>query len=174
MNLNEINNKEWEGNHKFLAESLLVPNVNKTDSNRLQMFTSHVTQCIQINEPEPPLVFSNFENQVGENCLGYYKTKEELEVIKKIVKNKCNYLLITKNKDNHIDLIQRKESVHMTEHYGYSNINDKIDSIKENQKINSEEVIFHNYNYDDEMNFSYGTNLNSVFLAYSGYTNEDK
>ena len=32
MNLNEINNAEWEGNHKFLAEGLLVPQVNRTDS----------------------------------------------------------------------------------------------------------------------------------------------
>ena len=173
MNLNEINNAEWEGTHKFLAEGLLVPQVNRTDSNRLQMFTSHITQCIQVVEAEPPLVFSNFENMIGENCLGYLKLKERKEVVKKIVKNDLNYLLLTKNDNNHIELIERKDSNHLTEHYGYRNKNEIIDNYKEKDIIEKDEILFKNYNYDDEMNFTYGKNLNAVFLAYRGKTNED-
>jgi len=174
MNVEKINNEEWKGTHKFLAEGLLVPNLDKTDSNRLQMFNGHLSQCIQIDGAEPPLIFTNFEDQIGDNCLGYKMVKEEVTVLKKIIKNKYNYILITLNeKTNEVDMIWRNEAIHLTEHYGYKNKNELIDSIEEGDILEPDDILFRNYNYDDNMNFTYGTNLNSIYLATKGYTNED-
>ena len=87
MDLSTIDNKKWEGNHKFLAEGLLMPFFSHTDGNRAQMFCSHISQCIQIENGEVPLVFTDFENQVGDNCLGYKYIDRDLTVVKKIIKN---------------------------------------------------------------------------------------
>ena len=78
--LEDIDTKKFEGNHSFLAESLLCPGVNMVDCNRLQMFNAHIAQCIQIKKPESPLIFTNFENQVGKYSSGYNRLKGKYKV----------------------------------------------------------------------------------------------
>ena len=174
MDLSNINNEEWHGKHNFLSEGLLMPFYSHTDGNRGQMFCSHISQCIQVKDSEVPEIFTNFENQIGDNCLGYEYINRDVEVIGKIVKNNLNYILIVKDKDkNYYDIIKRNEAENLTEHYGYRNKNEIIDSIEVNDEIDKDGVIFTNYNYDESMNFSYGTNLNAIYLTYKGFTNED-
>jgi|GEM_PF-1995874 len=172
--LNKINQEEYHNNHKFLAEPLLVPNANKTDSNRLQMFTSHISQCIPLQGAEPPLVFTNFEDQVGKHSTGYKMLEGNYKIIEKIVKNKFNYDLVILNQDTgEYDMVSRHEHHWLTEHYGYKFNNEVIDGLKKGQEISGKTVLYKNNNYDEEMNFQYGVNLNAIYLAYDNKTYED-
>jgi len=62
--------KDLEGTHKFLAEELLIPNLNKCDSVRVNMFDNHLPQALVLENPDFPNVFTNFENQVGKYSTG--------------------------------------------------------------------------------------------------------
>ena len=160
----EIDKINKEKSHSFLGNLLLQPTVNCTDSNRGQMFSGMILQCIQIENAEPPLVFTDFENQFGDySSYGYKRLDGEFEVIKKFYKNKYNYLLLVKNvKTGEYDVVFRNECKHLTEKYGYHNKNDVIDSLQTGDII-EDEVLYRNNNYDDDMNFQYGTNLNTLF-----------
>lgn len=165
--------KGHEYKHDFLAESILTPGVNMTDCNRLQMFNSHIAQTIQIEGSEPPLFFTNFENQVGEYSTGYKKLEGSWEVIDKITKNHYQYILLMRNTKNGMyDILFRNETEWFTEHYG-SKLNNSVFDSLEKGDIVEDEILYKDNNYDDEMNFKYGTNLNAVYMAYGGKTNED-
>lgn len=173
MNTDQNFYKQFEGKHNFLGNLLLEPTVNSTDSNRSQMFSSHLEQCIQIDEGEPPLLFTRFENEVGKYSTGYKKLEGKFRVIKKIRKNDYCYAMIIQNKKtSEFDVVFRNECKWLTEKYGYRYNNEVIDSLEEDDII-EDEVIYKNKNYDEENNFQYGKNLNTVFLTFGGLTNED-
>lgn len=172
--ITELRNEDFVGKHNFLAESLLVPNVNKTDCNRLVMFTSQFSQCEVTDNMETPLIYSSFENQIGKYTLsGYKKIKEDSEILCKIVKNDFNYYLVVKDKDGNFDLIERKECKWLTEHYGFRYNNDVLDSKETGDKLKKGEVIYRNGSYDDDMNFAYGNNLKAIYTTYKNMTYED-
>ena len=163
----------YSDTHDFLAEGLLVPFVNQTNNNRLQMFNSHVGQAIQLEQAEPPKVFTGFENQIGEHSTGYNKVKGIWKVLKKIKKNEFNYILIIRNEMTlEYDIVYRTEAENLTEHFGYKLDNNVMDSIVEGEII-EDKIVSHDMNYDSDMNFQYGKNLNVAYLAFSGHTNED-
>lgn len=164
---------QFADNHRFLAEGLLVPFLNQTNNNRLQMFNSHVGQCIQLSEAEVPQIYTGFENQVGEYSTGYHRLKGEWVVIKRFDKNRFNYALLIQNTTTKVyDIIYRHEAEHLTEDFGYRNDNTFIDSLETGSVI-KDQVLYHSMNYDKDLNFKYGKNLKVCFLPYKGYTNED-
>lgn len=172
-----IDNDKFYGNHSFLAERLNEPWVDHTNSNRGQMFASHFQQMIGITGSESPLISTGFENQTFKNSsLGYYKVPEnkKLRVLNKIVKNKYNYVLIVQDiNSGEYDIIKRQEGINLTEHFGLDYNNTKIDSLKVDDEIDSNEMLYHDDNYDDEGNAQYGLNLNAVYISHKGDTNED-
>lgn len=175
VDIKRINNDYYEKNHShaMCGESILTPNANKTDCNRLQMFTNNIMQCIQIVGADPPYVFSGFENQVGKYSTGYKYLKGSWKVLKKIYKNKYNYILIIQNNETkEYDIVYRQNAQWLTEHFGCKNKNKVIDKLKEGETVGNK-VLYRNLNYDDYMNFQYGTNLNAVYIPFAGYTNED-
>lgn len=162
------------GKHDFLAEGLLAPFNNQTDANRMQMFNSHSGQLIQLKESEFPLVFTGFENQIGNYSTGYKYNETDKLVIKKFVKNDHTYFLLVQDiKTKEYDIIERKEAEVLTEYFGYKNDNSVLDSINEGDLIEGDTVLSHDMNYDDELNFKYGKNLNVAYISYKAYTNED-
>ena len=86
--------RDQTNKHYFMAEPLMTPMADKCDCQRLQMFTSHISQTVHLVNPEFPKVFTNFENQVGEYSMSYAKAKEDFKIIAKIQKNALNYDLI--------------------------------------------------------------------------------
>lgn len=170
---NEERFELYPDTHDFLAEELLVPFANQTNNNRLQMFNSHIAQAIQLRNAEVPLVYTGFENQIGNYSTGYEHISDSTAIIKKIQKNEFNYVLIVQDMNTkEYDVIYRTEGHNLTEHFGYKNDNKVIDELEEGEII-EDIVISHDMNYDDEMNFQYGKNLNIAYLSYEGYTNED-
>jgi DNA-directed RNA polymerase beta subunit len=170
-----IKNEDFEGKHDFLAEELLMPNANKTDGNRSTMFSSHLAQFVTLKDAEAPLVYTNFENQVGKySTAGYKKAKRDYVVIGKIEKNKYNYVLVVMDLETkEYGILTREECKFLTEHYGFKWNNDQIDSYDEGSKIESEDVLFKNDNYDENMNFGYGVNMNTAYFSYKNLTLED-
>jgi len=171
----EIDVSEFENTHKFLAEELLVPNINKTDLSRGVMFCSHLSQLVTLKNSENPLVFTNFEYQIGKYSeTGYKKIKDDYTVICKIAKNRYNYILVIQNnKTKEYGILFRTECAWLTEHYGYKWNNEKIDSLKPNDSIKKDEVVYKNDSYDEDMNFKYGINLKTAYFNFKNYTIED-
>lgn len=173
--IEELDVSKFEGTHKFLSEELLVPNINKTDLSRGVMFCSHLPQAVTLKNSENPLVFTNFEYQIGKYSeSGYKKIKDDYTVVMRINKNKYNYDLIIKNTNtDEYDILHRTECEWLTEHYGYKWNNKKIDSLKPNDNIKKNTVVYKNDCYDEEMNFKYGMNLKTAYFNYDNYTIED-
>ena len=82
-----------EGNDDAFGVSLLTfPGY--ISSSRAVMFASHVNQSVTLLNPDFPRVFTNYENVFGDLSSGYYKTKSNIKVIKRVSRyqDKPNYL----------------------------------------------------------------------------------
>lgn len=164
-----------ENKHDFMTEELLMPNCNKTESNRGYMFSAHFSQLINLKKPELPLVFTRFENEFGKySDSGFYKAERDFKVIGKVEKNENVYFLIIQYIDNgEYDIVERRNESWLCEHYGFLYNNEKIDSLKKGDEVKKDEIISKCGNYDSENNFRYGTNLKCIFYTYKLKTLED-
>lgn len=137
------------------------------------MWANHINQWVHLTKPEFPRVFTNFENQVGEYSVAHKEAEEDFEIISKIEKNEFNYDLIIQYKSSKVyDILHYRKGVNITEDYGYT-LEDKLTKKKEGDIVYKGDPIYASSNYDEHGNFSYGTNLKSIFLAYKGLTYED-
>ena len=165
----KLDEKNIEFDHKddFLGVDILTL-ANKVDAVRGTMFGNMLSQSVCLNNPEPPRVFTRYENQTGEYSSSYLKLKNDYKIIKKIKKfddNDNYYILIVFNKlTKEYDIIERKLGEKLTESYCYLNVNDKIDSLKENDEVHEGDVLYHSRNFDDNLNYSYGLNANAVYM----------
>lgn len=170
------NNIDETNNHKFMAMEVLCPNADKTDSNRLYMFgSSHIAQAANLATPEVPIIFTNFENEVGKySDLGFTTAKEDMEVISKITKNEnVYYLLVHYLESDTYDIIERRKEFWLTEKYGYTINNEYMDSLVPEDKVEQGTKINKCFNYDENDNFMYGTNLRTIYYTEKCKTLED-
>jgi len=157
--------------HDFLSEELLVPNCNKSDTMRLNMFNNHLSQSLVLDNPDFPYIFTNFESQIGDYSSSYLKAENDLEVFYVVEKNKFHKVLITYDKEKNLfDLIEMKTAINITENYGYKML---FSDIKPNTIIKKDSYIMRSTSYDEEKNFSYGKNLKTVYLSYKESNYED-
>lgn len=172
---------EIKGN-SFLAERIMCAHADKDNSNRAVMWCSHFQQAPVLTNTDPesgeyngefPLVFSDFENQVGKYSSGYRQSESDYKVLGKFVRNKYNYFLFVYNyKTKEYDAIERNEAYHITEKYGYKNEN-YIDELEKGDKIEEESILSANTSYDDYMNLCFGRNVKAVFYSFDDMTHED-
>jgi len=162
-------------NHSFLAEELLVPNANKTDGNRLTMWCSHATQGVTHKYAEPPLMYTNFEDQVGEHSrIGYKEVDDDYLIVKKIFRNDFNYVVVLQSRTTgKFHVMTRTECQWLTEHYGYKWNNALIDELEEGDEFEKGDIAYANDCYDEQMNFGFGVNLNAAYFTYKNLTLED-
>ena len=135
LRLNRTIPKTAQGRASCLGTSAMTyPSSN--NSMRSNMFTSHMNQFLNLVEPEVPFMFTTAENVAGKHSNSYYKTKGDIEVIRKIVKyeglvpNPQVYSLIIydKKKDKY-DIIERHPCENLVENFGYEINNDAIDAL---------------------------------------------
>lgn len=166
---------DFENNpHYFMCEELLVPRCNCSDSQRINMFSSHISQLVHLKDPDIPKVFTRFENQIGKYSVGYKKADDDFEIIERVDKNKFCYDLIVQYKTTKLfDIIHMKNYCNISESYGYR-LNDKLQekAVKGNT-IKKDDLLYASDSYDDELNLKYGKNLRAVFLAFHNTTYED-
>jgi hypothetical protein len=150
------------------------------NSTRTNMFTSHMNQFTNIDDPDFPFVFTGIENTVGRNSSGYKKLKSNIKVFRKVVKfekllpdkpyfYQLFYWDYTKER---YDVIERREVVDLGQNFGYRVNNDYIDSLTEGQEVSTGERLFASRSYDDNMNYRYGVNLN-VMYGFGPHEYED-
>jgi DNA-directed RNA polymerase beta subunit len=167
-----INSDDFK-NHSFLSEELLVPNLNKTDGSRINMFCSHLLQNVTLKSAEIPRVFTGFENQVGIYSSSYKKANADFKIIKIIHKNKLNRLYVIQYLESKMyDILEVKYATNITESYGYA-IHDKIQNHEEGSVVKKDSLIFRSDMHDDNLNLRFGINLKAAFMAYKGLTTED-
>ena len=124
-----------QGSPSLLGMTMLTyPNY--INSMRSTMFTSHLKQFLNLQNPEFPYVFTNNENLVGKYSSGYKKAPNDLKVFRKVAKfddiidNPRIYKLFVFDKEtNKFDVIERKVCEDLTENFGFDYINDVIDSL---------------------------------------------
>jgi len=181
MSLKEIleqKEKEFQGKDDVFGMTLLT-NPGYISSSRNIMFTAHLKQCVTLNKPEFPRIFTNYENIVGKNSTGYKKVKNSCVIIDKIskftdgVNDEQLYLLFTYDKENdYYDIIEKKGVEDLTERYGFKYNNQNIDSKEVGNLINKGEVLYKSASYDEDMNYCYGTNVKFMYLL-ENHTIED-
>lgn len=173
--MHKIDAEKFNNSHKFLAEELLIPNVNKCDGSRINMFCSHIQQAKVLKKSEFPKVFTGRENDVGKYSTSYKRAPQEMEIITEVLKNPDKHsftsFLLVKYKDGSYDVINKVPITKLTEYFGWENLYN-VD-LKEGNTIPEGEVIYKSPSYDDHMNFGYGVNLKACYLSDKNLTYED-
>ena len=156
--------------HSAFSEELMQPNSSKCDGSRTQMFDAHIVQTVVPDKGEYPLVFSRFENQIGNVSSSYRKSDAPFTVLNKIVKNERNHMLVIQQ-SGVIDVVNMTGAVNLTENYGFKMIHDT--DFQEGVKYPENTLFYRCTGYDKALNNTYGVNLKATFLSWSSKTFED-
>jgi DNA-directed RNA polymerase beta subunit len=168
------NSEEFDNSHKFLAEELLQPMTNKCDLSRSQMYASHLSQTVILNNPEKPRVFSRFENVFGKYTTAIKTLKNDAKIISIFEKNSLQKVYVIQYiESGEYDIHFSKPVRHLTENYGYHLKNDNLKNAKVDDILNADTEIQGWACNDESGNFQYGINLKTVYMNYEGKTYED-
>jgi len=136
------------------------------------MFSNHSAQMVHLKNPEFPKVFTNFEDQVGEYSVAYKRAQESFTIIAKIIKNQFNYDLIVQYRNGLYDILHYNLAHNITEDYGYK-VNDCLADKSVGDEVSKDSFIYKSDNYDDDGNFSYGVNVQALYIPWRNLTYED-
>ncbi len=167
------NHADYDGGHKFLAEELLQPMTNKCDVGRTNMFTSHISQTVVLDQPERPRVFSRFENAFGAYTTAVKVLPEDATVISVFEKNPLQKVYALQYADGRVDIHFSAPVRHLTENYGYRLTNTALEGVEEGQVLPAGTKVQGWACTDDDGNFRYGVNLKTVYMNLEGLTYED-
>lgn len=149
----------------------LLTNPGYISSSRNIMFTSHLRQFVNLNNPDFPKVFTNYENIVGKYSTGYYKAKDDLKVIDKIAKfnneefnNHLYLLFLYDKKHDSYSVIQKKIVEDLTEKFGFKYKTSVMDSKEIGDKVPKGEILYSSMSYDNDENYNYGKNIKFMYL----------
>lgn len=149
------------------------------NSMRSTMFTAHLKQFLNLQNPDFPYVFTNAENVVGKHSSGYKETKSKLKVFRKVSKfdeilDKPNIykLFVFDTEKQCYDVITRKSVEDLTENFGFDYNNEVIDSYDEGDTIKKGTILYRSSSYDDDMNYAYGKNVTTMYTL-DPFTSED-
>lgn len=168
----EEKTKEFTGTDKHLGLTLMTfPQY--ISSTRSIMFTSHLKQFNNLNNPQFPKVFTNYENIFGKYSSGLVSAKRNYKVINKIDKfeDKPGYLYATflyDEENDFYDLIIKKHSEALTENFGYVYDNSNLDELKVGDSIQEGDILYKTSSYDKYNNYGYGRNARTAYLLDGG------
>lgn len=170
--------KEYYGKDDMLGMTLLT-NPSNISSSRNIMFTSHLNQLMTMTNPDYPLVFTNYENVVGQFSSGRVHAKSRRVVTHKVPKfniegiadHLYTMFVYDEEKDKH-HVIYKKNVEDLTEKFGYAYDNKNMDTKQVGDYFEEDEVIYQSTSYDEEGNYRYGVNAPFVYLI-SNDTIED-
>jgi hypothetical protein len=150
----------------------LLTNPGYISSPRAIMFTLHLKQFVNLNEPAFPKVFTNYENMVGKYSTNYKEVKNDAIVIAKIPRFMDNpnhlYTLFTYDeKNDYYDIVDKKIVENLTEKFGFAYKTDFMDNLKPNDSLHKGDILYKSLSYDDEMNYCYGLNATILYLSHN-------
>jgi len=93
-------------NKNPLVEDLLIPGSKFTDCQRVNLFTSHITQFIELENSEPPRIFTGYEMPITNMAKddAFISTNSEIEIYADIAKNDDRKFLIFNKGDHTYDV----------------------------------------------------------------------
>lgn len=161
---------KYKGRSELMCGKNILTLANKLNSSRALMWGSQTDQITVLENPETPRMPTGHENLVGKYSSAYYKADNDKQVVAKISKFGDNdnhiYILVIYDKKKHFyDIIERVPGEKLTETYGYKYNNEVIDSLKEDDVINKGEVLFKSTSFDENMNYGYGINANTLYIT---------
>ena len=135
------------------------------------MFTNHLKQLINLENPDYPLVSTNYENVVGRNNTTLKKAKQNWTVDDKIYKfdgdHQMYVLFLYDEENNQYHAIQKKCVENLTEKFGFRYNTEKMDKMEVGDEIKKGETIYKSSSYDEDDNYCYGKNATFMYLIDS-------
>lgn len=149
----------------------LLTNPGYISSSRNIMFTSHLRQFVNLENPDFPKVFTNYENIVGKYSTGYKQAKNDMKVVAIIPRfengihdNHLYAMIVYDEEKDRYDIIMKKNVEDLTEKFGFSFNNENMDSKQVGDKIEKGEVLYKTRSYDENMNYCYGKNAKFLYM----------
>ena len=169
-------NQDVEGVDKRLSlfGKCALTHIGYNNSTRTNMNTSHISQFLNLRDPDFPHVYFGAEMTVGDNSSGYLKIKDDAVVVDKIVKfdDLCEdwntepqiyaLFLYYPEKDKY-DLIIRQPVENLSEVFGFSYNDEYMDNLKSGDKISKDTVIYKSNSYDEDMLYGFGKDANVMY-----------
>ena len=168
--------KDIQNTDYVRGSGLIIPFANRISASRASMVYNNLPQIKNLVKPESPMIGSTFEKLYGDRSTGYVKLDKDYEVVKKIRKfpgSDMVYCLILKEVGtNYHHIIHRTETESYAESSGTKYNNSILDKLNENDRLYKDDIVVKTESYDDDMNYRYGVNADTVYLV-SAPTIED-
>ena len=135
------------------------------------MFTNQLKQLLNLENPDFPLVNTNYENLVGRNNTTLKRAKRDWVVDDKIYKfegeHQMYIMFLYDEKENYYHVIQKKCVENLTEKFGFKYNNENMDKMETGDEIKKGDVIYKSSSYDIDNNYCYGKNATFMYLIDS-------
>ena len=162
--IDRFNELEYDTDHMSAAS--LMTNIGHTNSSRLIMWAHNSGQWVSIKDPELPNVPTGFEKVLGSYSSMIDQADHNYEIVAKFQKNTYNYVLIGLDRKHGIYHAWKRQEVeeHSEGHCTRYN-NQYMDSLEPGDIVKKGSYIKKSTNFDKDMNYQYGKNLNTVYMV---------
>ena len=158
--------RELEFDTDRLGAGSLMTQQSHTNASRLIMTNHQLSHMNNIKNPEAPKVLSGFENSLSKVSSMLVQTDTTYRIVAKLPKNKYRYILIAFDEVNQVyHAWERTEAKELSEGFATQWNNEYIDSLEVGDEVPEKTFIQKSTSYDKYMNYQYGKNLNTVYLA---------
>jgi DNA-directed RNA polymerase beta subunit len=155
----------------FALETNLIPFINHTQGNRIQISTKMIHATVGLKEPEAPLVRTSLSKYTSdasyEDFVGILTN--QYAPAEGIVKDIKNNEIIIEGKDNKI----HKVGLYNNFPLGESGFMTSTPVVKIGDKVTNETMVAHTNYSTKEGSYAYGKNLNVAYLSYKGLNTDD-
>ena len=163
-------NQRLPSQEHTLGHALKQPFCNTNSGSRKIMQGTQMEQCVQIMNPEPPIISTGYENQLGYLSSNFITADMSYEVLAKISKfsfrpNDFYWLILYNREHNLLTMIERTPYHYITEFFGYLFNNDTLDSLTLHDTVQQGQVLKKTISYDDFNNRAEGLNLTTMYIA---------
>lgn len=149
----------------LLSTTSLMGLASQISASRLTMISAQIGHAVSIKNPEPALVSTGFEDVLGDYSTMIETADGKYKIVAKFEKNLYNYILIGYDEKNrHYTAWKRTELEEHSEGFATRWKNTFIDDLEVGDKVKSGQVLRKAENFDKEMNFCLGKNLNTVYM----------
>ena len=175
-NVFDIDKQIYESTNKLpdynylLGRTLMQPFRPANSGSRALMNSIHTEHLMVPLNAEVPIIQTGFENEFGKKSSSYVTAKNNYTVIYKIDKFEQfpgqHYYLIVRNDDTgEYDVLERVRYKYNTECYGYLWNNNRLDRLKEGDRIPKGSTIKTSTGFDEYENKMNGVNLTTLYLS---------
>ena len=155
---------------QLAGKGLMMPNNPTNSAPRRIMYSTQTEHLVGLNNPEPPLLQTGYENMYGKYCSSFHKADGDIEVLAKVSKydflpNHHYFLIVRNRKTGVYDVVERVLYNHITETYGYLYDNSYLDSLSVGSVIPDKQTYKKSKSFDKYDNRQDGVNLLTTYMS---------